>query len=114
MGKGYALDFGLKHLAANPPDIVIIIDADCRVSENAIETMAQACAATGRPVQVLDLMTAPEGSPINYRVAEFAWRVKNWVRPLGLSALGLPCQLMGTGMAFPTRYCATRNLQAAR
>jgi cellulose synthase/poly-beta-1,6-N-acetylglucosamine synthase-like glycosyltransferase len=23
------------------------------------------------------------------------------VRPLGLSALGLPCQLMGTGMAFP-------------
>jgi cellulose synthase/poly-beta-1,6-N-acetylglucosamine synthase-like glycosyltransferase len=27
--------------------------------------------------------------------------VKNWVRPLGLGALGLPCQLAGTGMAFP-------------
>jgi cellulose synthase/poly-beta-1,6-N-acetylglucosamine synthase-like glycosyltransferase len=27
--------------------------------------------------------------------------LKNWVRPLGLKALGLPCQLMGTGMAFP-------------
>jgi cellulose synthase/poly-beta-1,6-N-acetylglucosamine synthase-like glycosyltransferase len=46
-------------------------------------------------------MTAPDESPINFRVAEFAWRVKNWVRPLGLMALGLPCQLMGTGMAFP-------------
>jgi hypothetical protein len=46
-------------------------------------------------------MTAPEQSPINFRVAEFAWRLKNWVRPLGLRALGLPCQLMGTGMAFP-------------
>ncbi len=100
-GKGYALDFGLKHLAANPPDVVIIIDADCRVSDNAIETLALVCATTRRPVQILDLMTAPEGSPINYRVAEFAWRVKNWVRPLGLRALGLPCQLMGTGMAFP-------------
>jgi cellulose synthase/poly-beta-1,6-N-acetylglucosamine synthase-like glycosyltransferase len=47
------------------------------------------------------MMTSPEDSPINYCVAEFAWRVKNWVRPLGLSALGLPCQLMGTGMAIP-------------
>jgi cellulose synthase/poly-beta-1,6-N-acetylglucosamine synthase-like glycosyltransferase len=46
-------------------------------------------------------MIAPDRSPINFRVAEFAWRVKNWVRPLGLRALGLPCQLMGTGMAFP-------------
>jgi cellulose synthase/poly-beta-1,6-N-acetylglucosamine synthase-like glycosyltransferase len=63
--------------------------------------MVQTSAASGRPIQILDLMTAPEGSPIDYRVAEFAWRVKNWVRPLGLSALGLPCQLMGTGMAFP-------------
>lgn len=46
-------------------------------------------------------MTSPDASPINSRVAEFAWRVKNWVRPSGLRALGLPCQLMGTGMAFP-------------
>jgi cellulose synthase/poly-beta-1,6-N-acetylglucosamine synthase-like glycosyltransferase len=46
-------------------------------------------------------MKAPDQSRINHQVAEFAWRVKNWVRPLGLSALGLPCQLVGTGMAFP-------------
>ena len=36
-----------------------------------------------------------------FELAEFAWRVKNWVRPLGLRALRLPCQLTGTGMAFP-------------
>jgi len=35
------------------------------------------------------------------RIAEFAFTVKNQVRPLGLRRLGLPCQLMGTGMAFP-------------
>jgi cellulose synthase/poly-beta-1,6-N-acetylglucosamine synthase-like glycosyltransferase len=56
---------------------------------------------THRPVQALYLMTAPDGSRINHEVAEFAWRVKNWLRPLGLGALGLPCQLMGTGMALP-------------
>jgi len=100
-GKGYALAWGLRHLEANPPDIVIVIDADCRLADALIARLAAACAATHKPVQALDLMIAPKDSAINSRVAEFAWRVKNWVRPLGLQALGLPCQLMGTGMAFP-------------
>lgn len=109
-GKGYALDFGLKHLSLDPPAIVIVIDADCRVAEGAIERLAITCATTRRPVQALNLMTAPDESPINYRVAEFAWRVKNWVRPLGLNALNLPCQLMGTGMAFPWDIVCSANL----
>jgi cellulose synthase/poly-beta-1,6-N-acetylglucosamine synthase-like glycosyltransferase len=100
-GKGYALAWGLRHLEANPPDIVIVIDADCRLAGALIARLAAACTATHKPVQALDLMIAPKDSAINSRVAEFAWRVKNWVRPLGLRALGLPCQLMGTGMAFP-------------
>jgi cellulose synthase/poly-beta-1,6-N-acetylglucosamine synthase-like glycosyltransferase len=100
-GKGYALEFGLRHLASDPPEIVIVVDADCRLAENTIERLAMTCALTHRPTQALYLMTAPDGSQINHQVAEFAWRVKNWVRPLGLSVLGLPCQLAGTGMAFP-------------
>jgi cellulose synthase/poly-beta-1,6-N-acetylglucosamine synthase-like glycosyltransferase len=110
MGKGYALDFALKHLSLVPPAIVIIIDADCRIGQGAIDQLAITCAATHRPVQALDLMTALDESPINYRVAEFAWRVKNWVRPLGLSAFNLPCQLMGTGMAFPWETICSANL----
>ena len=101
IGKGYALDFGLQYLSIDPPDILIVIDADCRLSAQAIHWLEKSCAATGRPAQALDLMTAPDLAPINYQVAEFAWRLKNWVRPLGLSNLGLPCQLMGTGMGFP-------------
>src|SRR5579872_2627036 len=100
-GKGYALACGIRHLDADPPEMVIVLDADCRLADAAIDRLAAACASTNRPVQSLDLMIAPDQSPINTRVAEFAWRVKNWVRPLGLKALGLPCQLMGTGMAFP-------------
>jgi len=109
-GKGYALAWGLRHLGADPPEIVIIIDADCRVAEGVFDRLAAACAATHRPVQALDLMTAPNGSSINVKVAEFAWRVKNWVRPLGLRALGLPCQLMGTGMALPWDVISSAHL----
>jgi cellulose synthase/poly-beta-1,6-N-acetylglucosamine synthase-like glycosyltransferase len=54
-----------------------------------------------RPVQGLNLMYAPPQASLKLRLAELAWRVKNQVRPLGWHALGLPCQLMGTGMAFP-------------
>jgi cellulose synthase/poly-beta-1,6-N-acetylglucosamine synthase-like glycosyltransferase len=101
VGKGYALDFGIRHLSVAPADVVIIVDADCRLEEGAIERLATAAAKTGRPMQALYLMAAPDHAPINYQVAEFAWRVRNWSRPLGLKALGLPCQLMGSGMAFP-------------
>jgi cellulose synthase/poly-beta-1,6-N-acetylglucosamine synthase-like glycosyltransferase len=101
LGKGYALDWGLRHLNLDPPEFVIFIDADCRLADHAIHRLIQACAQESRPVQALYLMKAPEQSRINHHVAEFAWRVKNWVRPLGLRVLGLPCQLVGTGMAFP-------------
>jgi cellulose synthase/poly-beta-1,6-N-acetylglucosamine synthase-like glycosyltransferase len=100
-GKGYALEFGLCHLDSDPPEIVIVIDADCRLADDTINRLAAVCTMTRRPVQALYLMTTPDDSRINHQVAEFAWRVKNWLRPLGLSALRLPCQLMGTGMAFP-------------
>ena len=33
IGKGYALDWGLNHLAKDAPDLVIIVDADCRVTK---------------------------------------------------------------------------------
>jgi cellulose synthase/poly-beta-1,6-N-acetylglucosamine synthase-like glycosyltransferase len=104
------LEFGICHLGSNPPDVAIIVDADCRVAEDAIDQLARACAMTGRPVQGLDLMTAPRASQINHQVAEFAWRVKNWLRPLGLKAMKLPCQLMGTGMAFPWSVISSAKL----
>ena len=87
-----------------------MIDADCRLAEGAVDQLTTTCLTTGRPVQALYLMTAPEGSAINQQIAEFAWRVKNWVRPLGLSALASPCQLMGTGMAFPWQVIRSADL----
>lgn len=101
LGKGYALDLGLRHLSADPPEIVIFIDADCRVESGAIDQLALTCGTTGRPVQALHIMTSPKKSLVNHQVAEFAGRVKLSLRQRGLRTLGLPCQLVGTGMAFP-------------
>jgi len=110
IGKGYALDFGLQYLSKDPPDVVVMADADCRLTEGTIDRLASACSMTSRPAQALYLMTVPEGSQINHQVAEFAWRVKNWARPLGLAALNLPCQLAGTGMAFPWHVIRAADL----
>jgi cellulose synthase/poly-beta-1,6-N-acetylglucosamine synthase-like glycosyltransferase len=112
-GKGYALAHGIEYLESDPPDIVIVVDADCRLPPMAIDNLALTSSITNRPVQSLSSMTASDGSPINTRVAEFAWLVKNYVRPRGLSNLGFPCQLMGSGMAFPWEVIRTAKLASS-
>jgi cellulose synthase/poly-beta-1,6-N-acetylglucosamine synthase-like glycosyltransferase len=112
-GKGYALDFGLRHLGQDPPALVLTVDADCRVDPGALDMLAHVCGQTGRPVQALYLMCSPEGAGLKTRIAEFAWLVKNQARPLGMLRLGLPCQLMGTGMAFPWQLAVQMNLANA-
>ena len=105
-GKGYALDFGVRALEAlalkegQAPDVVIILDADCTLGPQLLPRIAAVAHGTGRPVQATYLMEAANGS-LKARVAEFAMRVKNLVRPRGMHQLGLPCGLYGTGMAFP-------------
>ncbi|MEX3772725.1 glycosyltransferase family 2 protein [Pseudomonas sp. MYb118] len=99
-GKGFALEFGTRHLAGDAPEVMIVIDADCQLGQGTIEQLALRCIESGRPTQALDLMHAPAGAGLKVQLAEFAWCVKNRVRPRGWAWLGLPCPLMGTGMAF--------------
>jgi cellulose synthase/poly-beta-1,6-N-acetylglucosamine synthase-like glycosyltransferase len=107
-GKGFALAHGVAVLRAmpTPPRWVVFVDADCTVHPHALDRLAHACQQTQQPVQALYLMQQPPaepGRPHGWRphLAEFAWRVRNWVRPLGGQRLGWPCHLMGAGMAFP-------------
>lgn len=109
-GKGYALAFGVAHLRAAPPALVLIVDADCQPAQGAIDALAAACMRHDAPVQALNLMLSGPHGPMTQRVAEFAWRVKNWVRPRGGALLGLPCPLMGTGMALPWRLIESAPL----
>lgn len=99
-GKGYAIEFGLNELAKDPPEIVIIVDADCRVEPGSIAVLAEQAKTTGRPIQAEYLILPPRLEP-RTAVNAVAFLIKNRVRPLGLVRLGLPCQLTGSGMAFP-------------
>lgn len=109
-GKGYALDFGVRSLTDDAPEIVIVIDADCQVGAGAIHRLACLCAQTARPTQALYLMNASKDANAKLRIAQFAWLIKNQIRPMGLKRLGLPCQLMGTGMAFPWQCIKSATL----
>ena len=100
-GKGFALDHGVRFLEQDPPDVVVIVDADCVVQEGALVRLVYEAAATGRPIQAAYLMAPPAGAGYREQVSAFAFRYKNLIRPLGLRRLGLPCLLTGTGMAFP-------------
>lgn len=111
-GKGYALDFGMSHLSKDPPQIVVIVDADCGVDPHSLDRISSHALETGRPVQAKYDLELPKNKPTNYlTTASLAWDVKNFVRALGLKRLGLPCQLMGTGMAFPWHVIASANLK---
>ncbi len=109
-GKGYALDYGVQHLATCPPAVVVVVDADCKLMPNAIDVLVRVCMQSRRPIQALYLMLSPEGSGVKSQLAEFAWLVKNKVRALGFHQLGLPCQLMGTGMAFTWQHISDAKL----
>ncbi|MEB3282045.1 MAG: glycosyltransferase family 2 protein [Lyngbya sp.] len=100
-GKGYALDYGLQFLKADPPEVLVMVDADCRVEPGTIEQITQKAMATLRPVQALYLMEIPPQPTPKDSISALAFLVKNQVRPQGLERLNFPCALTGTGMAFP-------------
>ena len=98
-GKGYALDYGLKSIQ-HKSDVVIIIDADCQAEPNYVESVARMAMASGRPVQPINLLHRADKSNLKSAISEFAFIVKNLVRPQGLAELNFPC-LITMGTAYP-------------
>jgi cellulose synthase/poly-beta-1,6-N-acetylglucosamine synthase-like glycosyltransferase len=100
-GKGYALAFGLKHLEADPPEVVVLIDADTRALPGSLDVLVREAARRNAPVQGVFTDAPKESRGPREQWSAFALTFKNLVRPLGLHRLGLPCLLTGSGMAFP-------------
>lgn len=99
-GKGYALAFGIDHLDSDPPDVVIVVDADCRLTPGSVDALLERATRTRRPVQADYVFQPSEPSSLSM-ISTLATVVRNRVRPRGLRRLGQPCHLTGTGMAFP-------------
>jgi cellulose synthase/poly-beta-1,6-N-acetylglucosamine synthase-like glycosyltransferase len=101
VGKGFAISFGLECLTSDPPEVVILVDADCRISKGGLATLGRAAFRAGRPVQAEYLLAAAENPTPLAALSALAILLRNRVRPRGLKRLGLPCALTGSGMAFP-------------
>jgi cellulose synthase/poly-beta-1,6-N-acetylglucosamine synthase-like glycosyltransferase len=108
-GKGYALQSGLDRFAAGPPEVVVVIDADCRLMPGCLDALARQVATTSRPAQACYLMTAPPVPRAVDIISSLAILVKNRVRPLGMSKLGLACLITGSGSAFPWEALQVRS-----
>jgi cellulose synthase/poly-beta-1,6-N-acetylglucosamine synthase-like glycosyltransferase len=109
-GKGFALAFARDHLAADPPDAVVLVDADCAVAGDGIARLAATARTSGRPVQSAYLMRPAPGRRGLVALSGFAFLVRNLVRQRGLAALGAPALLTGSGMAFPWEVFARAPL----
>lgn len=100
-GKGFALAFGRARLMMAPPDCVIVLDADTRPAQGALELLVRSAMESGRPVQSAYSIQETASASSIARFSAIAFYMKNVVRQLGLSRLGVPVILTGSGMAFP-------------
>jgi len=101
LGKGYAIQAGVDYLKPLAPKVVIVFDADCEFTSGSFNKLAKRCIDENSVIQSAYIMKSPEHSDIKIKVAEFAWFVKNVIRPKGLAVFNISCQLQGSGMAFP-------------
>lgn len=100
-GKGWALDYGVRHLADNPPEVLVILDADCTVGTDTVARLANEARLREGPVQGRYLCFAPNTGEPKAAISALAFQFKNQIRPLGLATLGGPAYLTGSGFALP-------------
>ena len=113
-GKGFALDYGIHALReSEPPDILIILDADCHVTNGTIPTLKAHVIRESMPAQALYLMKAPDNPGFYQKIAEFAWYFRVAVRFVGDRCLGIPTMILGSGMAFRFEDIARVDLATA-
>jgi cellulose synthase/poly-beta-1,6-N-acetylglucosamine synthase-like glycosyltransferase len=102
-GKPAALCAGLAALDGDPPEVVVILDADCSVGPEALPRLARCAAGTRQPCMgAYELYAPPDGGWFALVSSEACW-IKNVLRPRGLHRLGLPCLINGSGVAAPFR-----------
>ncbi|WP_339693391.1 glycosyltransferase family 2 protein [uncultured Parasphingorhabdus sp.] len=109
-GKGFALAYGRDFLAKAPPDAVVVIDADCRLSEGSVARLVEKAVTSGEPVQSVNLLERTVTTSPLVDISNFAMLVKNLVRARGLARMGGGVLLFGTGMAFPWKLFARLDL----
>ncbi len=100
-GKGFALAFAADHLRSDPPDIFVVMDADCAIDRASLQALVEGAHASGGPAQAVNLLRPDRNAPPLVQLSNFAFVLKNLVRQRGLQHLAGRAHLTGTGMAMP-------------
>jgi cellulose synthase/poly-beta-1,6-N-acetylglucosamine synthase-like glycosyltransferase len=112
-GKGFALAAARDHLRADPPEVVIVVDADCRIDADSMRALAGAANATAHACQAINLLSPDLAAPPMVQISTFAFVIKNLIRQRGLQRLAGQAHLTGTGMALPWAIFAEADLGGA-
>jgi hypothetical protein len=105
-GKGHALRFAFDRLLAEqpPPDAVAVVDADAEADAGFLAALTAPYRRGADVVQGESLLRG-DGSPAT-ELRAAAFLLVNRTKPAGRAALGLPCDLTGTGMLFAREVLA--------
>lgn len=98
-GKGHALAFAAEHLAADPPQVLVVLDADCVTDAPSLRALVDGAARSNRPCQAVNLLRPDRHASPMLQLSTFAFMLKNLVRQRGLQRLAARVHLTGTGMA---------------
>ncbi len=101
LGKGYALRWAMDRVLAeaNPPDAVVVVDADSVASPDLLAKLEAELAAGFCAVQGDYTVLAEGGSPSGELIAA-GFLLFHRVRFSGRAALGMAASLVGNGMLF--------------
>jgi len=108
-GKGYALQFGIDTLLAEPEsawDALVVVDADTSVDADVFHGLAATLETGAHAVQAAYL-PRPGGHRAVAVITHVAFVAFHLVRSAARDRLGLSCGLRGNGMAFTRLLLAT-------
>jgi cellulose synthase/poly-beta-1,6-N-acetylglucosamine synthase-like glycosyltransferase len=97
-GKGYALNWALNSIDLANYDAVLVVDADCFISANALRSLDGALQQE-RVVQCYSGVGNPDESWFT-RLLDVSRTINNDIYSSAKQRLGLSTQLIGTGMCF--------------
>jgi 1,2-diacylglycerol 3-beta-glucosyltransferase len=106
-GKGQALRWAMDRLLAEaePPDGVVVVDADSVADRQLLAALATELAA-GHPVVQADYALLDEAGTARSPMVEAGFLLFHRVRFRGRARLGMPANLVGNGMLFSSRLLA--------
>jgi hypothetical protein len=113
LGKGRALRWAMDRLLAGdePPDGVVIVDADSVADPDLLGGLGATLAA-GRDAAQAEYLVLADDDSTRTRLVAAAFLLFHRVRFGGRAALGLPVSLVGNGMLLSRRLLAARPWDA--